>query len=378
MKQSTRKEIIRTLADCEIRCLDTQMQIALCRIDQYEQLLLEQNKFQSEQLLNFTIANIMGEISKKYGEIEYAEIGEGKFALLGSHIPLDMVKEVSGALQTFIRLSMCAGISECMTDIIAIRLAYSQAEHALNHRFYRGNGLIIMHEGLPPMEAADQLPPIFPSLQKSLEIWDLDRLLAQMDVWYADCQKRESWPPELIREQWGQVLNVLAARLNQLGGDIYAVPPYEEYYPLHIIRNGDTLEDLYRWFAGWLPQYVQYAKQLQSPKWRSEIQKIIEMIEKQYPLQIRVSELAKAVGFQESYLSVLFKKEVGKTVIDYITYIRLKKARELLHNPEYKIYEISDRVGYPDSNHFSKLFKRSEGVLPTEYRNMVLGISKEP
>jgi two-component system response regulator YesN len=377
LKQSTRQEIVRTLREYQIKELDTQFQIALCSIDHYEQLL-EQNKFQSEQLLNFTIANIMGEIVKKHGDVEYAEIGQGRFAVLGRSISVDMVKEIGGALQTFIRLSMSAGISECLVDLGDIRLAYSQAERALNHRFYRGNGQITPYGDLPSMKGADKLPPIFPDLQKTLEMWNEAGLLEQLEAWFESCTKSEAWPPELIRDQWVEVLNQLSARISQLGGDIYAVEPYQEYYPLHMIRNGDTLATLCTWLTGWLPHYFQYAKQLLAPKWRSEIHKIVEMIEEQYHTQIRVSELAKMVGFQESYLSVLFKKEVGKTVIDYMTYVRLRKARELLQNPEYKIYEISELVGYPDSNHFSKLFKRAEGVLPTEYRSMVLGSSKEP
>lgn len=377
VKHSTRQEMLRTLNDFQISGLDKQLQVALCRIDNYEHIV-EQNKFQSEQLLNFTIANVMGEIVKKHGELEYAEIGDGTFALLGETIKSDMLKEIAGAIRTFIHLSTSLGVSDLFHDITDLRAAYNQAEKALNHRFYQGNGHIILFSRLPSMKSPDKLPPVFPDLQKSLELWDMHKLLAQLETWYHKCREEQAWKPELIRDQWVEVLNSLSARLNQLGGDIYAVPPYREYYPLHIIRNVDTLTDLYTWLEGWLPHFFQYAKQLLSPKWRPEIARIVEIIEKQFPTQLRVSELAKAVGFQESYLSVLFKKEVGKTVIDYITYVRMRKARELLQNPEYKIYEISELVGYPDSNHFSKLFKRSEGVLPTEYRNMVSGASKEP
>ncbi|MDF2648950.1 MAG: response regulator, partial [Paenibacillus sp.] len=130
---------------------------------------------------------------------------------------------------------------------------------------------------------------------------------------------------------------------------------------------------IYDWFKGWIPLYLEYLKLSTGRRWRKEIQAVANMIQQQYHLPLKVPELAKEVGFTENYLSILFKKETGETIMDYITHTRMKKARELMKDPSFKIYEISEMVGYGDSNHFSKIFKRVEGVYPTEFRKMFLG-----
>ncbi|WP_274466066.1 MULTISPECIES: helix-turn-helix domain-containing protein [unclassified Paenibacillus] len=127
------------------------------------------------------------------------------------------------------------------------------------------------------------------------------------------------------------------------------------------------------WFVGWIPVFMAYKRQHGKDKLRPEIQTVIRIITEQYHLPMKVADLASKVGYTENYLSILFKKETGKTITDYITNIRTKNARELLKNPDYKIFEISERIGYADPNHFSRSFKQLEGMYPTEFRKMYFG-----
>ena len=100
--------------------------------------------------------------------------------------------------------------------------------------------------------------------------------------------------------------------------------------------------------------------------------KIIELVEKHLVehLQdnITVSELAEMVHFNPSYLSVLFKKEVGQTISEYVSRIRLEKAKELLRDPSIKIYEIADKIGYRTAAYFIYQFKKAVGCTPNEFR----------
>ncbi|MDF2669294.1 MAG: response regulator, partial [Paenibacillus sp.] len=129
------------------------------------------------------------------------------------------------------------------------------------------------------------------------------------------------------------------------------------------------------WFSGWIPVFLEYRRQHGRHKWRYEVQTVVRLIQERLHLPLKVSELACEIGFTENYLSILFKKETGETITDYMTRIRMKKARELLKNPENKIYEVSEKVGYSDPNHFSRSFKQLEGMYPTEFRKLTLGKS---
>jgi YesN/AraC family two-component response regulator len=180
-------------------------------------------------------------------------------------------------------------------------------------------------------------------------------------------------PPAVVREQWVQLLNLFSSSLKTEGLDIYSVKLHEDKYPYHVIRSSEKLQELADWFAGWIPVYFRYKRKHGKERFRPEIQNVIRLIMEQYNMPIKVADLAGKVGYSENYLSILFKKETGKTITDYITNLRMKTARELLKNPAYKIFEISEQIGYADPNHFSRSFKQIEGMYPTEFRKLYMG-----
>ncbi len=77
------------------------------------------------------------------------------------------------------------------------------------------------------------------------------------------------------------------------------------------------------------------------------------------------------------YFSKIFKQYRGVTFIDYLTSFRVSRAKELLKDLRWSIKEISCKVGYPDSNYFTRVFKRLEGLTPTEYRCLGEGTERE-
>jgi two-component system response regulator YesN len=81
-----------------------------------------------------------------------------------------------------------------------------------------------------------------------------------------------------------------------------------------------------------------------------------------------LSEIAESIGMNASYLSNVFKNECGYSLSNYISMVRLKKAKELMgNNPKATLSAISEKVGYSDSYYFSKSFKNHYGVTPSKY-----------
>ena len=91
-------------------------------------------------------------------------------------------------------------------------------------------------------------------------------------------------------------------------------------------------------------------------------------IEDNYVKDISLDDVAGYVEVSPYYLSRLFKEETGETFMEYLTSLRMKKAMELMKDPDNSIKDICAEVGYSDPNYFSRIFKKSEGVTPTEYR----------
>jgi len=101
----------------------------------------------------------------------------------------------------------------------------------------------------------------------------------------------------------------------------------------------------------------------------------LDYIHEHYSEQLTLNDVAEHVYVSPSYLSRMFKKELGKNFVDYLNGLRIEKAKELLMDPRYKTYEVAEIVGIPDAHYFSRLFKKYEGVSPTEYRDASAGES---
>ena len=68
------------------------------------------------------------------------------------------------------------------------------------------------------------------------------------------------------------------------------------------------------------------------------------------------------------YFSKLFKEEVGENFIDYLTALRISKAKEYMCDKSLSIREAGSMAGYADPNYFSRIFKKHTGMTPREYR----------
>ena len=97
--------------------------------------------------------------------------------------------------------------------------------------------------------------------------------------------------------------------------------------------------------------------------------RIISYIQSHYgDADMGLEEIAENVYLSQNYLSGLFRKKMGKTITQYIVDVRMDKARQLLRDRALKLYDVAEQVGYKDANYFTKIFKKSVGITPSEYR----------
>lgn len=109
----------------------------------------------------------------------------------------------------------------------------------------------------------------------------------------------------------------------------------------------------------------------------SGFEQIEAYIRQHYGEEITLQDIAERHHMSESHFSRLFKQQVGVSFIEYLTTVRINKAKELLMSPKFKIYEVSVQVGYQDSRYFSQIYRKYTGETPTEFRKR-LGIEYLP
>lgn len=138
------------------------------------------------------------------------------------------------------------------------------------------------------------------------------------------------------------------------GGDDYLLKPFDKAQIDACLHKFLPLEET----AADAEKIEQSPFQLQFSVW----------IRHHYVEDISLEQAASSMGMSSFYFSRLFRASYNRTFLEYLTAYRIDRAAELLRTTDVPVREIAPRIGYADSNYFSKVFKRHFGVTPTEYR----------
>lgn len=105
---------------------------------------------------------------------------------------------------------------------------------------------------------------------------------------------------------------------------------------------------------------------------KRDIAKVIEFINTNYSKDISLCLLSQQFHLNEQYISRLFRKVTGSTIIDYLNAVRVNEAKRLLLESDMKVIEISKKVGYSNNVHLWRVFKKLTGFSPNEFRTVNL------
>ncbi|WP_281085728.1 response regulator transcription factor [Eubacterium ruminantium] len=115
-------------------------------------------------------------------------------------------------------------------------------------------------------------------------------------------------------------------------------------------------------------EYSKYMSQLRKNVSRGVLQDIENEVKENYAENLSLKELSRKYYINSSYLGQLFRKKYGKSFKDYLTDYRIEEAARLLLKTDKKIINISEEVGYKDSDYFLQKFIERKGCTPSKYR----------
>ncbi len=114
---------------------------------------------------------------------------------------------------------------------------------------------------------------------------------------------------------------------------------------------------------------------------QQKLMSVKESIEKyihsNYAYDISMQDVAKTLSYSEAYFCKLFKNMFDMNFTTYLAGYRIEKAKNMLRAPRCNVKDIGEAVGYPDSNYFTKVFKRTTGLSPSEYRLVIFDKKEE-
>lgn len=135
-----------------------------------------------------------------------------------------------------------------------------------------------------------------------------------------------------------------------------------------MIMQAEKNSDLKSWFV---KKFGEACRNMVTKKEEHENQLVVKAqsyIQENFQKDLSLDEVSRQLDLSPYYFSKLFKEETGSNFVEYVTGLRVARAKELLQQETLSMKEICVSVGYGDPNYFSRIFKKHTGVTPTEYR----------
>ncbi|MBO4902251.1 MAG: response regulator [Lachnospiraceae bacterium] len=150
------------------------------------------------------------------------------------------------------------------------------------------------------------------------------------------------------------------------GGMKYRFLSRQDYLP--DIMGMQKLDEIKTWFLNKTAAAARDVRENKMKQSSSSVELAKTYILENYQKDISLDDVSREVDISPYYFSKLFKEETGENFIEYVTNIRIEKAKQLLASSRLSMKEICAQVGYADPNYFSRIFKKTVGVTPTEYK----------
>lgn len=138
--------------------------------------------------------------------------------------------------------------------------------------------------------------------------------------------------------------------------------------PLEALNQAQSVEELAVWTQKLIDHFFSLVPEPPAPVYSPLITQAIELIGERYAEKLTLRDVAGSIHINESYLSKLFKKELGVGFTDYLNSLRIQKSVELLSQPDMNLLEIAGRVGFDDQSYFTKVFKKITGKTPRQFK----------
>ena len=146
------------------------------------------------------------------------------------------------------------------------------------------------------------------------------------------------------------------------------IPPVSELYDF-LTRISST-EEIRNRMESILLMLSENFHQYSSSNKEKVVRDINQIIDEEYQNpQMSLTYISSRIKKSEAYISSLYKAETGQTILSRITQLRLDQAKKLLRSTTMKTYRIAEQVGYTDCSYFSKLFRKTTGMTPLEFRS---------
>jgi two-component system response regulator YesN len=351
--------------------------VAVLQIDEYDKAI-ERYTEEYKQLLNFSVNNILEEITERNQAGIVFYMNENEFVVVFNQAAqagerhLDICQEMIDCINKFLKMPISAGIGNPVQKVYSLHYSYEEALSAIAYKFYTGKNSILQISDFKTNKNSLEYPKLYDDESKLINSMKLgnqvevSRLVE--DIFKALCANH-NLPADYVQSICIELIHMASRTLYEFGENIHLiVSDYSALFSeVYSKREASELRDA---ILAFFLQLTDYFAQKQTQKNSRTIQKIKDIISQKYMKNITVARLSGEVYLSPNYISLIFKQETGESVTEYVTKVRMEAAKELLKAPDLKILEVSEMVGYENSTYFSTVFKKYTGMHPQKYRTL--------
>lgn len=327
-------------------------------------------------LYKFTVHNIIQEIINEKGGAYVTRFIEDQLPIIvygQKEDSLQRAKYIADTLinfiSTYLEININVGIGRWYKNPVQYPLSMKQSKEALKMVDYDGYQKVFSSDDM--YDHSQDHWPIFPInqiniLSRALLLADRKQVLklwSEVDKMLFS-EKNLSLPR--LKLFSGNIINNLLISIMKADNSLF------EENQLHLflseIEQASTKQHLsHRLAKGIERLLVMFEDESKLDKRDTYVKYVKKVVMEKYQENITFTQIAQDLHLTKNYLSSLFKRETGKTFSHYLTSYRISKAKELMDTNRYMIYEISEMVGYTDPAYFSRIFKQTTGISPTDY-----------
>lgn len=291
----------------------------------------------------------------------------------------ELSKDLEEIMKNYSTIAYFGGIGQPVARLRELEESFREAERALAARFTMELNQIISVEDIRMAQNVDTLDDIeitsFGEIEKTRTMLEKflnngaeDEIDEFVDV-YINELSEENLKSVLMRQYIIMdayiVMMSFCEKFEGIEGEMQAQS--EELK--NSMKTIQTLEEIKNYIRMLLKKIIGVRDTISGRRYSDIIEIAKDQIRKTYMSdEISLNTIAAEVGMSPSYFSSIFSKEMGKTFVEYLTEIRMDRAKELLMCSSMKTSEIGYEVGYKDSHYFSYIFKKTQNCTPKEFR----------
>ncbi|OUS78152.1 hypothetical protein B1748_05175 [Paenibacillus sp. MY03] len=285
---------------------------------------------------------------------------------------LEFCEELIQYINSICKLNASIGISRVADSLKSVHSVFEETKISLSFRNLQEDNPIIEIKKLDDQQNSQSYMEYPFELEK--EIIHAIRQRSQDDAvqlvqnFFLIPDKR-NFSEAMIRQRAFRLLGAIFHNVLQSGMiEEFVTGGANLYENLYKLKDS---EEIFLWFEQRVVvPIIEELSQKQDHRLRVVVQKVVHRLETQYMEDLSLEVCAGEVNLNSWFLSKVFKEVTGWNFIDYLTHIRLMKAKELLIDTDTKIKDVAEYVGYNQHSYFNRIFKKEEGITPSEFREM--------